>query len=90
MGEGVAGGVEAEHVHSRPCHARHYLPTPHCCALNTIRVSVETAGVTGERVWQEVWKLYTFTAVPVTPNITSQLHMAVLSILSEYLLRQRG
>ena len=47
-------------------------------------------GVTGERVWQEVWKLYTFTAVPVTPDITSQLHMAVLSIPSEYLLRQQG
>ena len=38
----------------------------------------------------KAWKLNTSTAVPVMPNIASQLHIAVLSILSEYLLRQRG
>ena len=46
--------------------------------------------MTWERVWQEVWKLNMFTAIPVMPDITSQLLIAVLSILSEYLLRQRG
>ena len=38
----------------------------------------------------KAWKLNTSTAVPVMPDIASQLHIAVLSILSEYLLRQRG
>ena len=38
----------------------------------------------------KAWKLNTSTAVPVMPDIASQLHIAVLSILPEYLLRQRG
>ena len=38
----------------------------------------------------KAWKLNRFTAVPVMPDITSQLLIAVLSILSEYLLRQWG